>query len=346
MAVDFEVEDEEVEFSDIDEMEETDDDDSDAELQRKFEQGKLKPGLYRETEKVVKEHKNDVNGLKAKLEQFSVKLPWIERLDFTSEPAPLAPELSAEIVEHGQTREKRMRSQNKYFTLEDDPVHNDFMREMNFYRQAQATVLEGFSKLEHLGLPTVRPSDYFAEMAKSDDHMQKVRKRLMQKQIGQQISERVKKIREIKKYGKKVQIEVEQQKHKEKREMLEKIKKFRKGKTDSIDFLEGGQPLRGEAGGSRSKKELKKGKSKSFIKDKKYGFGGKKRNSKRNTAKGLMDDRGLPAMRKPGGAGKKGFGGAGKKGFGGAGKKGPKGKGNKGGPKGGRSNKNKTRSRN
>lgn len=57
---------------------------------------------------------------------------------------------------------------------------------------------------------------------------QQVRKRLMQKQIGQQISERVKKIREIKKYGKKVQIEVEQQKQKEKREMLEKIKKFRK----------------------------------------------------------------------------------------------------------------------
>lgn len=82
--------------------------------------------------------------------------------------------MKLQIVEHGQTREKRMRSQNKYFTLEDDPVHNDFMREMNFYRQAQATVLEGFCKLEDLGLPTVRPSDYFAEMAKSDDHMQKV----------------------------------------------------------------------------------------------------------------------------------------------------------------------------
>lgn len=79
-----------------------------------------------------------------------------------------------QILEHGQTREKRMKSQNKYFTLEDDPVHNDFMREMTFYRQAQATVLQGFSKLEELGLPTVRPSDYFAEMAKSDDHMQKV----------------------------------------------------------------------------------------------------------------------------------------------------------------------------
>lgn len=89
---------------------------------------------------------------------------------------------------------------------------------------------------------------------------------------------------------------------------------------------------------------IPRGKSKRFIKDKKYGFGGKKRNSKRNTAKGLMDDRGLPAMRKPGGGGKKGPGG-GSKGFGGTGRKGPKGKGNRGGPKGGRSNKNKTRSR-
>lgn len=67
-----------------------------------------------------------------------------------------------------------MKSQNKFFSLEDDPVHNDFMREITFYRLAQATVLDGFSKLEELGLPTVRPSDYFAEMAKNDDHMQKV----------------------------------------------------------------------------------------------------------------------------------------------------------------------------
>lgn len=56
----------------------------------------------------------------------------------------------------------------------------------------------------------------------------------MQKQIGQQISERVKKIREIKKYGKKVQVEVEQQKQKDKREMLEQIKKFRKVRKASI----------------------------------------------------------------------------------------------------------------
>ena len=42
------------------------------------------------------------------------------------------------------------------------------------YRQAQATVLQGVSKLHHLGVKTKRPEDYFAEMAKTDDHMKKV----------------------------------------------------------------------------------------------------------------------------------------------------------------------------
>lgn len=338
MVVIAESDSEEMDFSDIDEMEEAEED-SDEELQRKFERGELKPGLYRETEKVVKEYKNNVSGLQSKLEQFRLKLPWIERLDLTLEAAPIAPELSAEILEHGQTRQKRMKSQNKYFTLEDDPVHNDFVREMSFYRQAQATVLEGYKKLEELDLPTVRPTDYFAEMAKSDDHMQKVRKRLLQKQVGQQISERVKKIREIKKYGKKVQIEVEQQKHKEKREMLEKIKKFKKGKTDSIDFLEGGRSLRDDAGSSRSKKDLKKASFKRDFKDKKYGFGGKKKNNKRNNAKDPKDDRPLPNMKKS----RSGRGGN-KKGPMGAKVKGMRGKGGKrGGPRG-KANKNKGRS--
>ena len=44
------------------------------------------------------------------------------------------------------------------------------------YRQAQASVLEGVSKLHKLGVKTKRPEDYFAEMAKTDDHMKKVKK--------------------------------------------------------------------------------------------------------------------------------------------------------------------------
>lgn len=42
------------------------------------------------------------------------------------------------------------------------------------YRQAQATVLEALPLLNKHGIATRRPDDYFAEMAKSDQHMQKV----------------------------------------------------------------------------------------------------------------------------------------------------------------------------
>lgn len=53
-------------------------------------------------------------------------------------------------------------------------VNNDFKREMYFYRQGQAAVMEGYSRLTELNLPTNRPEDYFAEMAKNDEHMFKV----------------------------------------------------------------------------------------------------------------------------------------------------------------------------
>jgi len=42
------------------------------------------------------------------------------------------------------------------------------------YRQAQVSAKEALSKLRDLGIPTQRPEDYFAEMVKSDVHMQKV----------------------------------------------------------------------------------------------------------------------------------------------------------------------------
>lgn len=51
---------------------------------------------------------------------------------------------------------------------------NEFKRETNFHRQAQAAVLEGLARLRAIGVVTKRPEDYFAEMAKSDSHMQKV----------------------------------------------------------------------------------------------------------------------------------------------------------------------------
>lgn len=122
--------------------------------------------------------------------------------------------------------------------LADDPIHNDFKREMLFYRQAQATVLESLSRLKSMNLPTKRPDDYFAQMMKTDDHMQRIRTKLAQKQEEEERVDKVRKLRELKKFGKQVQIEVQQKRQKEKKDMLDQVKKFRKGKTDTIDFLE------------------------------------------------------------------------------------------------------------
>lgn len=43
------------------------------------------------------------------------------------------------------------------------------------YCQAQATVLEAIPRLHSMSIPTKRPEDFFAQMAKSDDHMKRVK---------------------------------------------------------------------------------------------------------------------------------------------------------------------------
>lgn len=85
-------------------------------------------------------------------------------------------------------------------------VVNDFQREMLFHRQAQSAVLEGIERLNKLGVPTQRPDDYFAEMAKSDQHMQKIRASLAAKQAGAVRSEKIAQLRRLKKIGKQVQV--------------------------------------------------------------------------------------------------------------------------------------------
>ncbi len=55
-----------------------------------------------------------------------------------------------------------------------DRIVDDLQRETLFYRQAQSAVIEGLARLKAMSIPTKRPDDYFAQMAKSDDHMLKV----------------------------------------------------------------------------------------------------------------------------------------------------------------------------
>lgn len=227
--------------------------------------------------------------MQQKLQEIKQNLPWIERLDLTNGLAPVAPELSIQFEKHEQKRASQFagNAKIKAFTPDADPVLNDFRREMEFYRQGQATVAEGIARLHSLGLATKRPDDYFAEMAKSDEHMQKVRQNLMAKQEGQAKSERIKQIREQRKMGKQVQRQARVQREGEKREMLDQLKKFRKGKLKNLDFLEDSKSTGGAAGRDKSKSKLPNGKRK--AKDSKFGFGGKKSGSKRNTKSSSME---------------------------------------------------------
>merc|ERR1711915_803385 len=104
-------------------------------------------------------------------------------------------------------------------------------------------------RLQSMNIRTRRPEDYFAQMAKSDNHMNKIRAKLLEKEQGQQRAEKIAKLRELKKFGKKVQIEVQQKRQKEKKDMMDEMKKIRKGQGGNLDFLEEG----GHGGGAKKK---------------------------------------------------------------------------------------------
>jgi rRNA-processing protein EBP2 len=53
-------------------------------------------------------------------------------------------------------------------------VNDDLSRELAFYKQALEAAQEGRKRLLEEGIPFSRPSDYFAEMVKDDEHMDKV----------------------------------------------------------------------------------------------------------------------------------------------------------------------------
>ncbi|KAM9849346.1 putative rRNA-processing protein EBP2 [Aulostomus maculatus] len=271
---------------------------SDNELQEAFAKGLLKPGMNLLVDK-PKKFTNNVAGMKQCLADLKKDLPWVERLDLTNPPV-------ADVLSKVEGKEPSVK--NGGLNADDD-----FQREMFFYRQAQATVLEALPLLKKHGIATKRPEDYFAEMAKSDQHMQKIRKKLISKQAILEKSEKAKKLREQRKFGKKVQIEVIQKRQKEKKAMMTAVKKYQKGMTDKLDFLEGDQKAgKDSTQGSKKAPDKKGPNAKRKYKDQKFGFGGKKSGKKWNTKDSYNDVssfRAKVAHAKGGKGGKKGKGG-------------------------------------
>ncbi|XP_078041562.1 putative rRNA-processing protein EBP2 homolog [Augochlora pura] len=280
-------------------------DSSDEELREAFAQGLLKPGLNTVAEDTNKKYKNSVNLMKQKLDEIKLNLPWIERLDMINIPAPLAPELAKQMQEQEIRRSNQLKGNKKLpqYDPADDPVLNDFRRETMFHRQAQGAVMDGVIRLKKLGLPITRPDDYFAEMAKTDAHMHKVRENLMRKQTITQRSEKVRQMRQQRKVAKQMQVEATLKKHAEKRKMLDEVKKYRKGVRQDLDFLnDKKKPQRKvDSAVSTNRRVNPAVLAKRKVRDSKYGFGGKKRGSKKNTRTSSMD---VSEYKRPGKQGK------------------------------------------
>lgn len=246
--------------------------------------------------------------MKEKLNAIKLDLPWIERLDMVNAPAPLAPELALQMQEQEVRRAKQLKGNRKLPQYEpsQDPVLNDFRRETMFHRQAQGAAMDGIARLKKLGVPILRPDDYFAEMAKTDQHMQKVRDNLMKKQVIAQKSEKVRQLRQQRKIGKQMQIEATLKKQAQKKEMLDEVKKYRKGIRQDLDFLEDKKKPQHK---QQNRKTNSKMQLKVKMKNTKYGFGGKKSGSKRNTKSSSADVSEYRRPQKPGKRGNKGKGG-------------------------------------
>ena len=77
--------------------------------------------------------------------------------------------------------------------------------------------------------------DYFAEMVKSDSHMERIRQRLLNESAEIKRSEEKRKERQNKKYGKQIQVEKQKERERTKRDMDERIKGLKRSKSHLRD---------------------------------------------------------------------------------------------------------------
>jgi rRNA-processing protein EBP2 len=102
-------------------------------------------------------------------------------------------------------------------------VEDDLNRELAFYKQCLSSVKDARGRLKKEGASFSRPADYFAEMVKSDEHMGKIKQKLIDEAAGKKASAEARKQRDLKKFGKQVQVAKMQERAKEKRDTMEQI---------------------------------------------------------------------------------------------------------------------------
>ncbi|KAK6876336.1 rRNA-processing protein EBP2 [Candida tropicalis] len=182
-------------------------------------------------------------------------------------------------------------------------IYDDTERELAFYKQGLDAVKQARTTLLKLKVPFSRPMDYFAEMVKSDEHMDKLKNKLLTEAANKKASEDAKKQRQLKKFGKQVQNATLQERAKQKRETLEKINSLKKKRgANEISNDDDFQIALEEATRENDNRDNKRRKpnSKRLAKDAKYGFGGKKRGKRENDAQSSADISGFSTRKMKG----------------------------------------------
>ncbi|KAM3161572.1 Ebp2 [Lachancea thermotolerans] len=271
-----------LEMSEPEDEEEQDEENEDQEAQSEDEEEKdvpLSDVEFDSDADVVPFQKvtvNNSNAIKHALER--IQLPW-KKHSFQEHQS---------ITSEGNTDE----------TIKD--IYDDTQRELALYKQSLDAVLQARQKLKTLKVPFKRPLDYFAEMVKSDEHMDKLKSKLVSEASDRKAREDARKQRQLKKFGKQVQVATLQSRQKEKRETLEKIKSLKKkrkhNEIDDSAFDVGIEEAATEKGYDKRQKPN----GKRLAKDAKYGKGGMKRFKRKNDAQSSSDITGFSSNKMKG----------------------------------------------
>ncbi|KAF2972608.1 hypothetical protein GQX73_g1027 [Xylaria multiplex] len=235
---------------------------------------------------------NNTNGLLNTLKRFAIATD--DSATFASHQSLASKEATADVI--------------------GEDLMDDIKRELAFYAQALDAAKRGRTLLKAEGVPFSRPTDYFAEMVKDDGHMEKVKAKLVEEASAKKASAEARKLRDLKKFGKQVQVAKLQERQKAKKDTLEKIKSLKRKRSETgggelgtheADLFDVGvdnelkKPSKSSqrGGGAGAGPGVKRQK-----KNEKFGFGGKKKYSKSGDAASSADLSGFSVKRMKGGA--------------------------------------------
>merc|ERR1712100_386646 len=191
--------------------------DSDQEIMAAFRSGLLKPGQTIELNKLQgKDRKKaNINNVEA-LKLFQENLLNL-----------IKPEIfnSFEVIPHltiPSDPNREANAQEHASKVHQNLVNDDFKREAQFALEAKSSVIQGLKLLTKFNIPTTRPTDYYAEMAKTDKQMEKVKSKILHNQAEQERRMKLRQIRDQRKKGKEIQMEIKKKRKEEKKDFLKK----------------------------------------------------------------------------------------------------------------------------